>query len=112
MQDRKQTFESMVENAIANLPNDIKEKALDADIILEHSAKPEHLLGSGLTKTEELLGISEMIPADENFGFDEFIPAKIIFFKSTIENTCQNSEEMVTVISDELQNHMLRLDES
>ena len=107
MQFEKPTFESIVENAINGLPKEIQEMILDAEIIIEREAKPEQLLGSGLTNTDELLGISEIIPSDEKYGFGELLPSKIILFKNPISNKCENPQEMISIISDELQNHFL-----
>tara|TARA_B100001146_G_C15903180_1_gene315428 strand:- start:30 stop:383 length:354 start_codon:yes stop_codon:yes gene_type:complete len=109
MQFEKLTFESIVENAINGLPKEVQEIILDADIIIEREANTEQLLGSGLTNTDELLGISEIIPSDEKYGFGELLPSKIILFKNPISNKCENPQEMISIISDELQNHFLAM---
>ena len=109
MQMQKLTFASIVTNAIGGLSEELQEKIRNTDIVFEREAKPEHLLGSGLTNTNELLGISEMIPSDEKYGFGELIPSKIILFEDPITNNCNNPEEMIEIISDELQNHLLTI---
>lgn len=109
MQLEKITFESIVANAIDALPQDIQENILNAEMVIDREARPEHLLGSGLTNTDELLGISEIIPSDDKYGFGDLIPSKIILFQDSITNKCETHEEIITIISEELENHLLTI---
>ena len=107
MQLEKLTFESIIANVIDALPQHIQEKILNVEMVIDREAKPEHLLGSGLTNTDELLGISEIIPSDDKYGFRDLIPSRIILFQDSITNKCDSHEEITTIISEELENHFL-----
>ena len=48
MQLEKLTFESIIANVIDALPQHIQEKILNAEMVIDREAKPEHLLGLSL----------------------------------------------------------------
>ena len=94
-----QQFEQLVARAIESLPEEIRERLENIDIIVADEPTPEQLRRSGLSRNETLLGLYEGVPLTERTqGYSFVMPDKITIFQRSIEASCRNENQITTRI--------------
>ena len=85
-------FEELVDEAMAELPDWIKERLDNVAVIVEDHPPPDE---------PDLLGLYEGIPLTER-GADYFgvLPDHIRLFRSTIEEEAEDEDDLVAVVQD------------
>jgi predicted Zn-dependent protease with MMP-like domain len=88
-------FQSVVEEAIGNIPEEFREKIENIDIIIEDYPAPETLKSMKVSKNG-LLGLYTGIPHSKRspFFYGNTLPDRIYLFKKNLEAFCKNREEL------------------
>ena len=77
----REQFESLVREALSQLPNDVRNHLNNVDVVVDGSASTSQLVGTGIPNEMELLGLYEGIPLTERYGYDLVLPDKITLFQ-------------------------------
>ena len=93
-------FERLIRQALEGLPNEIRLRMDNVDVVLEDLPTRDQLVGSGLEEGECLLGLYEGIPLPDRYGYDMVLPDKITLFQRSIESICSTDQEVLTEIQD------------
>ncbi|MBN1160471.1 MAG: metallopeptidase family protein [Dehalococcoidales bacterium] len=94
-----QQFEQLVARAIESLPEEIRERLENIDIIVDDKPTPEQLRRSGLSRNETLLGLYEGVPLTERTqGYGFVMPDKITIFQRPIEASCRSEKQITSRI--------------
>lgn len=92
-------FEQLVVKVIENMPEYIREKLENIDIIVADTPTREQLHYSGLSRNETLLGLYEGVPLTERTsGYSNVMPDKITIFQKPIEAACNNEAQITSKI--------------
>ena len=73
----REQFESLVREALSQLPNEVRNHLNNVDVVVDGSASTSQLVGTGIPNEMELLGLYEGIPLTERYGYDMVLPDKI-----------------------------------
>jgi predicted Zn-dependent protease with MMP-like domain len=94
-----QQFEQLVAKAIETMPEEIRERLENIDVIVADVPTREQLQHSGLSRNETLLGLYEGVPLTKRtHGYSFVIPDKITIFKRPIEASCRNEAQITSKI--------------
>ena len=88
-------FEHLVAEALANLPDEFKERLENIDVVVEDKPTREKLFEVGLKPGDILYGLYEGVPLTKrttNYGL--VLPDKISIYKIPIENSCRSDTEI------------------
>ena len=97
MMDRVK-FESLVDQAIRELPPEFRKKLENVVVIVEDRPSEEFLDDMDITSDDALLGLYEGTPLTER-GFDSPLhPDRIWIFQVPIEEECESEEEITEEI--------------
>ena len=89
----RREFEEAVVSALKKLPNFIKEKMENVDVVVEDRAPRDLLSEMGLHSYFELLGLYQGVPLDRRgFYYGNVLPDKITLFQIPIESICKTKE--------------------
>ena len=91
-------FERLVREALSQIPDEIRDRLDNVDLVVENMPSREQLAGSGLEDTNVLLGLYEGIPLTERYGYNMVLPDKITLFQQSIESICANDDEIVAEV--------------
>jgi predicted Zn-dependent protease with MMP-like domain len=89
-----QQFEQLVARAIEDLPDEIRERLENIDIVVADVPTRDQLRGN--RRGETLLGLYEGVPLTERgarYGF--VMPDKITIFQVPIESMCRNDAQII-----------------
>ena len=93
-------FERLVREALEKLPDQVKARMENVDLVVEDWPTRTQLVGSGLDEGDSLLGLYEGIPLTERYGYDMVLPDKITLFQKAIEAFCSSDQEVVKEVRD------------
>jgi predicted Zn-dependent protease with MMP-like domain len=94
-----QRFERLVAEAIARLPEEIRERLENIDIVVADRPTPEQLHDAGGKGGGTLLGLYEGVPLTERTqGYGFVVPDKISIFQGPIEAMCRSDREIVAAV--------------
>ena len=93
-------FEKLVRQALLDIPEEIRDRLDNIDMVLEEWATTEQLMGSGIEEGHYLLGLYEGVPLTERADYGFVLPDKITLFVKAIEAVCSNEEEVVREVRD------------
>ncbi len=86
----QETFEILVDEAVASLPDDIKGWLDNVAIVVQDRPTPEQLENMGLRPGDILLGRYVGVPkTHRGITYGEMIPDKIIIFQRNVERLCR-----------------------
>ena len=96
--DREQ-FESLVRNAIDNLPQEFISKLRNIDVVVEDCPARGQVSRAGLGRGQTLLGLYEGVPQTKRGGhYGLVLPDKITIFQKPIEAMCKDNTEVTIEI--------------
>lgn len=96
--DREQ-FESLVRNAIDNLPQEFISKLRNIDVVIEDRPSRGQVDSVGLGCGQTLLGLYEGVPQTKRGGhYGLVLPDKITIFQKPIEAICKDDTEVTVEI--------------
>ncbi len=91
----RRDFEEGVVSALKKLPQFIKEKMENVDVVVEDRASRNLLSEMGLQSPSELLGLYQGVPLGRRgFYYGNVLPDKITLFQIPIESICKTEEEI------------------
>jgi predicted Zn-dependent protease with MMP-like domain len=103
-------FESLVERAVEDLPEELHNRMDNVEIMVEDWPTRDQLAEAGLKGRSMLLGLYEGVPLTERGAhYGMVAPDKITIFQKPIEAKCQNgdsiAEEIQLVVRHEIAHH-------
>lgn len=94
-----QRFEQLVARAIESLPEGIRERLENIDVVVADYPTRDQLNRSGLRRNEALLGFYEGVPLTRRtHGYGFVVPDKITIFQRAIEATCRDDTQITSKI--------------
>ena len=93
-------FEGLVRQALSRIPDDIRSRLENVDVVVEDWATRAQLVGSGIDEGEYLLGLYEGVPLTDRYDYSMVLPDKITLFMKAIEGICSTDEEIVREVRD------------
>jgi len=92
-------FEKLVKKAILELPEHVRQKMDNVDIVIEKKASVEQLGEIGLRSVDSLLGLYQGVPKTAwGRGFGNILPDKISIFQQPIEKLAKSDKEIVDLV--------------
>ena len=107
----KENFVRLVAEAVANLPQEFKDRLENIVITIEDSPTQEELMRAGLQSDQTLLGLYQGVPLTKRSSRYGMVPPdKITIYKKNIEEKCsrQNAEirtEIRKIVQHEIAHH-------
>jgi len=97
----REKFETLVVEAIDNLPLEFRNKLENVDVIVEDWPTSRQLKEVKLSHRSQLLGLYEGVPQIERGrGYGLVPPDKISIFRKPIEGQCHSNEEIGVKITE------------
>ena len=93
-------FERLVREALREIPDEIRARLENVDVVVEDWPTSEQLLGAGIKEGQYLLGLYEGIPLGDRYNYGMVLPDKITLFKQAIEAICSGDEEIIQEVRD------------
>ena len=93
-------FERLVIQALDRIPEDLRSRLDNVDIVVDDMPSKEQLVGSGIEEGNILLGLYEGLPLTDRYNYDMVLPDKITLFQQPIESICQTDEDIIREIQD------------
>ena len=88
-------FERLVEEALAGIPEPLRERIDNVEIVIEEWPTAEHLEAAGLEPDDWLFGLYEGTPLiDRGITVDPLLPDKITIFQGPLQEACQAEQEI------------------
>jgi len=98
---RREEFEQLVEEAVASLPQEFRDRLQNIAIIVERKPPRAILRKMGLTHTYQLLGLYHGVPYPHRGPFYGNQPPDVIsIYQEPIENICRTREEIKKKVRD------------
>ncbi len=95
----REEFESLVEQALAALPPEFRERIENVEVSVEDWPSRRQLREAGVGQREGLQGLYEGIPHTERgVNYNLVLPDRITLFQRPIELYCRTSVEIVKEI--------------
>src|SRR4030095_13443428 len=92
---RRKQFETLVQDAIRELPQEFREKLTNIAIVIENYPSQELLDRMEVPEDETLFGLYEGVPLPERGHFNApLYPDRILIFQRPIEEECDTPEEV------------------
>ena len=92
-------FEKLVDEAIQELPEDIRQKMKNVAILVENTPSTGQLRKVGVRYGDFLLGLYEGVPETAwGKGFGNHLPDKITIFQDSIERFAKTSEDIKKLV--------------
>jgi predicted Zn-dependent protease with MMP-like domain len=97
---RRKEFEKLVEEAIASLPGEIRQKMENLTIVVEDFPTDEQLEENGYDDPYDLLGLYEGTPLPERTSdYNAALPDVITLFQRPLEDVAETREELIDEIA-------------
>ncbi len=93
-------FESLVAEAIESLPDELRERMENIDVVVADRPTPRQLRVLGERQGgETLLGLYEGVPLTERtHGYGFVAPDKVTIFQKPIEAICKNDAQIIAEV--------------
>ena len=88
-------FEQLVMQALERIPDDLRSRLDNVDIVVDEEPSKEQLVGSGIEEGNLLLGLYEGLPLTDRYNYDMVLPDKITLFQQPIESICESDEDII-----------------
>lgn len=92
---RKNDFSELVRQAVESLPQEIRSRLDNVDVVVEDWPNADQLWAAGLDDRHDLLGLYEGIPLIGRESYGMVLPDKITIFQRPIETACHSNDEIV-----------------
>ena len=94
-------FEELVGKAIETLPQDLRDRMENVDIVVKDYADAAQLARARVKRREMLLGLYEGVPLTKRGArYGLVLPDRISIFQKPIESRCRNDTEIAEAIRD------------
>ncbi len=92
---RRQEFEKLVLDALADLPPKFQQHLDNLDIVVEWRPGPRELDHAAAARGETLFGLYLGVPLTERGGYNMALPDQIVVYQETHELSCADRQEIV-----------------
>lgn len=91
----RRKFEALVLKALESIPDLIRERMQNVDVVIEDWPTDEQLVALGMEPDELLFGLYEGTPLIERgITVDPLLPDKITIFQGPLEDACETDREI------------------
>ncbi|MBI2246571.1 MAG: metallopeptidase family protein [Armatimonadetes bacterium] len=91
----RRKFEVLVLEALESIPDLIRERMQNVDVVIEDWPTDEQLVALGMAPDELLFGLYEGTPLIERgITVDPMLPDKITIFQGPLEDACETDREI------------------
>ncbi|TMG56468.1 MAG: metallopeptidase family protein [Chloroflexi bacterium] len=98
---RRARFARLVRNALAELPEEFREKIRNLEIVIEDEPSTEQLGGSeGGSPPSTLLGLYEGVPLTSRGAQEPYLPDRICIFRRPIERMSVSPRRQAAIVRD------------
>lgn len=88
-------FERLVEEALASIPEPLRQRMDNVEIVIETWPTEDHLEAAGLEPDDWLFGLYEGTPLIERgITVDPLLPDKITIFQGPLQEVCSSEDEI------------------
>jgi predicted Zn-dependent protease with MMP-like domain len=95
MRYSRDTFETLVAEAVDSLPDEIADWLDNVAIVVGSQPTPRQLADAGLGPDDLLLGLYVGVPkTHRGFTYGEIVPDKIVIFQRPIEQVCRTPSQV------------------
>lgn len=95
MRYSRETFETLVAEAVDSLPDEIADWLDNVAIVVGNQPTPGQLADAGLGPDDLLLGLYVGVPKTQRgFTYGEIVPDKIVIFQRPIERVCRTPAQV------------------
>ena len=99
----REEFRELVEEAIDTIPAKFAREVRNLAIVIEDEPSPDLLDEMEMEPGDSLLGLYQGTPLNERgWGYGNQLPDRITLFQQTIEDDCDNEDEIVVAIGETL----------
>ena len=96
---RREAFEKRVAEALAGLPQELREKMDNVEIVVRDRPSRQELQRVGLRPGDSLFGLYEGIPLTQRTShYGMVLPDKITLYQAVIEAHCRSEAEIVRTV--------------
>ena len=92
-------FQSIVDTAVARLPNELKPRLEAIDVVISDIAERSDLIGTDVADEINLLSLFESVPKSDTYKPDSVLRGQLTIFKIAIENICADEAEVSSQIA-------------
>ena len=97
----RETFEELVRQAVATLPEEIAERMSNVDVEVQEQPTERQLRSLGVPSGRTLLGLYQGIPLTRRTsGYNLVSPDRIIIFQRPLELTSRGDDDLVKRVRD------------
>ena len=97
----RETFEELVRQAVATLPEEIAERMSNVDVEVQERPTERQLRSLGVPSGQTLLGLYQGIPLTRRTsGYNLVSPDRIIIFQRPLELTSRGDDDLVERVRD------------
>ena len=97
----RETFEELVRQAVATLPEEIAERMSNVDVEVQERPTEQQLRSLGVPSGQTLLGLYQGIPLTRRTsGYNLVPPDRIIIFQRPLELTSRGDDDLVGRVRD------------
>ncbi len=96
---RRAVYERLVREALNDLPDELRSRIQNVEIVIEDRPSREQLSAAGLRPPATLLGLYQGIPLKERGSwYGNVLPDKITIFRRPIEARCRTWDDLVRTV--------------
>ena len=99
----RERFEALVAEAYRSIPRGFRRRLKNVAIVVEDEATRDLLDDMGLEPPETLFGLYQGTPLTQRgWTFGNQLPDRIVLFQASIEDACENEDEIYGTIAETL----------
>ena len=96
-------FESLVEKALEELPDQFADLLDNVVVLVEEEPDPEDLEALGMDPEDDLLGLYQGVPlAERDTFYMGALPDRVVLYRGPILRACANRRDVIREIRDTL----------
>lgn len=93
-------FETLVEKALDDLPEEFAELLENVAVTIEDEPDPEDREALGMGEDDELFGLYQGMPLTERGSFYQELPDRVVIYRGPIVRVCQSRREVIREVRD------------
>lgn len=110
MRVSREEFEALVEEALAQLPEEFAEALDNVAVMVEEEPTDEDLEGVGIDpedpERDELFGLYQGTPLTERDSFYSALPDRVLVFRGPILRACATRREVIREVRETVQHEL------
>ena len=110
MRVSREEFEALVEQALAQLPDEFRAALENVAVMVEEEPADEDLEEVGIDPDDgdrdELLGLYQGVPLPERDSFYSALPDRVLVFRGPILRSCESRRQVIREIRETVQHEL------